>query len=195
MSCHLLIPFVIHICIAIIQTIHYFDMRQQIRCNSQSARLQSAISRTSCLCRTQSLPKLYYDCEPDPLNTPVCSLTTVSCQPSSCEPPIQKPAKVSRHRPPPTWLQFAQIFSANGLLSAAAAISNKRCRFCDQQDRYDHRQNRAMLMAVEQRDDSHGYDAGALDEFTSRAHYMQSTQFGQWPPVYERMPELRLVPK
>lgn len=95
--------------------------------------------------------------------------------------------------PSSVWIQWRQVFRDKGLVRAAQAISDQLCKYCDEQNRYDRRLNRADVCADMPSGIDDCYDATALDAFNAQMKPALQEQFARWPRVYENMPIISVV--
>lgn len=89
------------------------------------------------------------------------------------------------------WMQWHQIMATHGMVGAANAISDAFCSQCDKLTRADRRSNRIGLDS--ELINANCYNGHAMDVFSSKMKLVMKEQFGRWPRVYERMPEMRVM--
>lgn len=96
-----------------------------------------------------------------------------------------------KSNPRPDWIKLHLIMKKNGMISAANAISDSICGQCNKQNCEERRINRsyAHLETI----DGCAYNGKAMDTFSDIVKHKMEEQFGRWPRVYEKMPELRMT--
>lgn len=85
------------------------------------------------------------------------------------------------------WIRWKRILIKNGMVHSASAITRHLCKHCDSMLANDRKLNRPWTseeMAV--------YKPEEMDRWTAKINAQLKGEFGRWPAVYDREPELRI---
>lgn len=148
----------------------------------------NSLVRIPASCESRNLSCFGLPSEPEKPSPPRVSRLPIGAKES--QPNVRRCSSKDRSRSK-TWLQWKQTMLKNGMWTAAQAISHQLCKHCDQQDRLERRMNRSTVNGMNMVDDAAFYDPRELTAFTNRMAALRKAQFGRWPRVYEKMPELK----